>query len=112
MSIIDSGHLVGLKLSKKRRSRRLRENEEKTQIMAQTRVPDVSVLQTVPRYEVNADFVFKWLRDPRFNWLVEDNTAVSFFAVEVVTELPILGFPLIDVSIVDALVIEAAVTGS
>jgi len=78
VSTIDSGHLVGLTMSKKRRLRRLWEDEEKIQIVAQTRVPGVSVLQVARRYDVNANLVFRWLRDPRFNRLVEDHAAVLF----------------------------------
>ena len=82
--------------------------------MAQTRVPGVSVSQMARRYDVSANLVFRWLRDPRFNRLVEDHAAVSFLAVAVavVAEPPILGSPVIDAPIVDALVIEAAATGS
>ena len=76
--------------------------------MAQTRVPGTTVSQVMRRYDVNANLVFRWLRDPRFDRLVEDHTAVSFLAIEVVAEPPILGSPVIDAPIVDALVIEAA----
>ena len=74
MSTIDSGHFVGLTMSKKRRFRRLWEDEEKIQIVAQTRVPGVSVSEVARRYDVNANLVFRWVRDPRFNRLVEDHT--------------------------------------
>lgn len=63
---------MGLTMSKKRRLRRVWEDEEKIQIVAQTRVPDVSVSQVARRYDVNANLIFKWLRDPRFNRLEED----------------------------------------
>ncbi len=35
-------------------------------ICAQTRVPGVSVSQVARRYDVNANLVFTWLRDPRY----------------------------------------------
>jgi hypothetical protein len=35
-------------------------------ICGQTRVPGVSVSQVARRYDVNANLVFAWLRDPRF----------------------------------------------
>ena len=99
-------------MSKKRRLRRLWEDEEKIGIVAQTRVAGVSVSQVARRYDVNANLIIKWLRDPRFNRLVEDHTAVSFLPVEVVAELPILGPSVIDTPVVDAPVIEAGATGS
>ena len=34
--------------------------------MAQTQVLGVSFSQVAQRYDVNANLVFKWLRDPRF----------------------------------------------
>ena len=99
-------------MSKKRRLRRLWEDEEKIGIVAQTRVAGVSVSQVARRYDVNANLIFKWLRDPRFNRLVEDHTAVSFLPVEVVAEPPILGPSVIDTPVVDAPVLEAGATGS
>jgi len=99
-------------MSKKRRLRRLWEDEEKIGIVAQTRVAGVSVSQIARRYDVNANLIFKWLRDPRFNRLVEDHTAVSFLPVEVVAEPPVLGPPVIDAPVVDTPVIEAGATGS
>ena len=53
-------------MAQKRRKRRRWEEEEKRRIVAQTRGPGVSVLQVARRYDVNANLVFKWLRDPRF----------------------------------------------
>ena len=35
-------------------------------ICGQTRVPGISVSQVARRYDVNANLVFAWLRDPRF----------------------------------------------
>ena len=64
-------------MSMKRRKRRLWDDDEKHRIVAQTRVPGMSVSQVARRYDVNANLVFKWLRDPRFTpSAVEDPVAV------------------------------------
>ncbi|WP_386684848.1 transposase [Loktanella sp. R86503] len=49
-----------------RRTKRLWTDEEKRSICLQTTAPDVSVAQVARRYALNANVVFKWLRDPRF----------------------------------------------
>ncbi len=52
--------------------------------------------QVARRYAMNANLIFKWLRDPRFNPpLIEDCTA-SFLPVEVVAEPPIIDPPVIE----------------
>lgn len=112
MSSIDSGHYVGLTMPKKRRLRRLWEDEETIGIVAQTRVPGVSVSQVVRRYDVNANLIFKWLWDPRFNTLPVEDPTTSFLSVEVVAEPPVLGPPVIDASVVDMSVIEVGVSES
>src|SRR5687768_16907083 len=40
--------------------------EEKRSICQQTRAPGVSVAQVARRYALNANLIFKWLRDARF----------------------------------------------
>lgn len=50
-----------------KRVRRFWDDAEKIQIVAQTRVPGVSVAKVARRYDVNANLIFKWLRDPRFS---------------------------------------------
>jgi transposase len=92
---------------KKRRIRRRWEDSEKIRIVAQTRVPGVSVSQVARRYDVNANLVFKWLRDPRFNPPPEDGLNRSFLPVEVVAALPV-----IDPLVIDAPVIESKALGS
>ena len=80
------------------RSRRYRlwTDEEKRSICLQTRAPGVSVAQVARRYAMNANLIFKWLRDPRFNPpLIEDCTA-SFLPVEVVAVPPIIDPPVIE----------------
>ncbi len=65
-------------MSMKRRKRRLWDDDEKHRIVAQTRVPGVSVSQVARRYDVNANLVFKWLRDPRFTATAVEDPAASF----------------------------------
>ena len=50
----------------KRGKRRVWTADEKRMVCAQTRMPGVSVSQVARRYDVNANLVFTWLRDPRF----------------------------------------------
>jgi len=49
-----------------RRTKRLWTDEEKRSICFQTKAPGVSVAQVARRYEMNANLIFKWLRDPNF----------------------------------------------
>lgn len=49
-----------------RRTKRLWTVEEKRSICLQTRAPGVSVAHVARRYALNANVIFKWLRDPRF----------------------------------------------
>lgn len=63
MSTIDSGHYGD---GVARRTKRLWTDEEKRSICLQTAAPGVSVAQVARRYAVNANLIFKWLRDPRF----------------------------------------------
>jgi len=49
-----------------RRTKRLWTEEEKRSICLQTTAPGVSVAQVARRYALNANVIFKWLRDPRF----------------------------------------------
>ena len=48
-----------------RRTKRLWTDEEKRSICVQTTAPDVSVAQVARRYALNANMIFKWLRDAR-----------------------------------------------
>ena len=55
-----------------RRKKRTWSDEEKREICQQTAVfPRVSVAQVARRYAVNANLIFKWLKDPRFAPVVE-----------------------------------------
>jgi transposase len=57
--------------------------EEKRMIVSQSLMPGVSVSQVARRYNVNANLVFKWLRDPRFNIVT---AAPDFLPVAVAEE--------------------------
>jgi transposase len=48
------------------RKYRLWMDEEKRSICVQTRAPGVSVAQVARRYSMNANLIFKWLKDPRY----------------------------------------------
>ncbi len=73
-------------MAQRRRKRRLWDDDEKRRIVAQTRVPGVSVSQVARRYDVNANMVFKWLRDSRFK--PPGDEASRFLPVEIVAEPP------------------------
>jgi transposase len=60
---MDGGH-YGANVA--RRTKRLWTDGEKRSICYQTTAPGVSVAQVARRYAVNANLIFKWLRDPRF----------------------------------------------
>ena len=70
-----------------RRKKRTWSDEVKREICQQTAVAGVSVAQVARRYAVNANLIFKWLKDPRFAQAVEgqdDNTeAGGFLPVEI-----------------------------
>ncbi len=93
-------------MSMKRRKRRFWDDDEKDRIVAQTRVPGVSVSQVARRYDVNANLVFKWLRDPRFTPTAVEDPAASFLPVEVVAApAP----PAIDPPVIEPKVSEAKI---
>lgn len=71
-------------MAQRRRVRRFWHDDEKRRIVAQTRVPGVSVSQVARRYDVNANLVFKWLRDSRYHLPEVDGG--RFLPVEVVPE--------------------------
>ena len=49
-----------------RRKRRKWSDDERCMICAQTVVPGVSVAQVARRYDLNANKIFNWLKDPKF----------------------------------------------
>ena len=69
-----------------RRTRRFWSEDEKRRIVAQTYAPGVSVSQVGRRYDINANLIFKWRRDPRYRPTEDGEGALSFLPVEVVAE--------------------------
>ena len=71
-----------------RRTKRLWSDEEKRSICFQTTAPDVSVAQVARRYAMNANLIFKWLRDPRFapEPVLASTDAPFFLPVEIVEQ--------------------------
>lgn len=69
-----------------RRTKRLWTVEEKRSICLQTTAPGVSVALVARRYALNANVIFKWLRDPRFapDLDAARTTAPCFLPVEIV----------------------------
>jgi len=78
------------------RKRRVWDDDEKVRIVAQTRVPGVSVSQVARRYDANANLVFTWRRDPRFNLPPVEGSAATFLPVEVVAAPPAIDPPVIE----------------
>lgn len=68
----------------KRRRRRNWSDDEKRMICAQARMPGVSVSQVARRYDVNANQVFNWMKDERYEVSPDDVAAPCFLPVAVV----------------------------
>lgn len=73
-------------MRKKYRKRRNWSDDEKLMICAQTRVPGVSVSQVARRYDVNANQVFNWLKEPRFAEAEPPKTEPHFLPVEIIED--------------------------
>jgi transposase len=71
---------------KKYRKRRTWSDDEKAMICTQTRVPGVSVSQVARRYDINANQVFNWLKEPRFADAAPPEAEEYFLPVEIVEE--------------------------
>ena len=69
----------------RKRVRRFWSDDEKRMICMQTCAPGVSVSQVLRRYSVNANLIFKWLRDPRFSSADSGNVVSDFLPVEIET---------------------------
>ncbi len=54
-------------VGKKGQKKRFWADEEKRSICEQALAPGVSVAQVARRYSMNANLIFKWLKDPRFS---------------------------------------------
>lgn len=57
---------------KKCQKKRFWADDEKRAICAQASAPGVSVAQVARRYAMNANLIFKWLKDPRFSPAVSE----------------------------------------
>ena len=59
-------------MAKERRKHRKWSGEQKRQIVSEVGVDGASVSVVARCYDVNANLVFKWLRDPRYNPALQD----------------------------------------
>jgi len=67
-----------------RRKKRFWSDDEKRSICLQAAVPGISVAQVARRYAMNANLIFKWLKDPRFApEVVEAEAEPAFLPVEI-----------------------------
>jgi len=73
-------------------------DEEKRSICLQTRAPEVSVAQVARRYAMNANLVFKWLKDPRYAPRDTPCDRPAFLPVEISTQASVDLVPVIDVA--------------
>jgi len=71
------------------RKRRFWSDAEKRSICFQALAPGVSVAQVALRYSMNANLIFKWLRDERYAPGVEGDPGSSFLPVEVSSDLTV-----------------------
>ena len=69
-------------LLRRRRYRRW-SGEEKHSICRETQAPGVSVAQVARRHALNANLIFKWLKDPRFASVTAAEEKPVFLPVEV-----------------------------
>ena len=65
------------------RQRRFWSTEEKRSICLQASASGISVAQVALRYSMNANLIFKWLRDPRFAPGDVAGSEPSFLPVEI-----------------------------
>jgi transposase len=73
-------------MARRRRHRRKWSDEEKQAIIAQTQVPGASVSLVARRYDMNANQLFNWMKDPRFAPADSggENGAPLFLPVEII----------------------------
>ena len=67
MSTIEVDIMRHSMAGKKGQKKRFWADEEKRSICEQALAPGVSVAQVARRYSMNANLIFKWLKDPRFS---------------------------------------------
>ena len=72
-------------------------DEEKRSICVQARAPEVSVAQVSRRYALNANLIFKWLKDPRYAPGDTTSDTQAFLPVEISTKASVDLVPVIDV---------------
>lgn len=77
----------------KKRTRRVWSDDEKLLICEQTRAPGISVAQVARRYGLNANLLFKWLRDPKFAEDVAADEADAVFLPIEIDAAPIVDQP-------------------
>ncbi len=70
----------------KKRIRRSWSAEEKRSICSQTLAPGVSVALVARRYALNANLIFKWLNEPRFQFDELETEESRFLPVEISPE--------------------------
>ena len=70
----------------KKRVRRSWSAEKKRSICSQTTAPSVSLAQIARRYAMNANLIFKWLKDPRFQSDDQETEESAFLPVEISPE--------------------------
>jgi transposase len=61
-------------------------DDEKRSICFQTRASGISVAQVARRYAMNANLIFKWLKDPRFQPDEQGTEETAFLPVEISPE--------------------------
>ena len=61
-------------------------DDEKHSICFQTRASGISVAQVARRYAMNANLIFKWLKDPRFQSDKLETEESTFLPVEISLE--------------------------
>lgn len=70
----------------RKRVRRFWSDNEKQMICSQTRAPGVSVAQVARRYSLNANLLFRWLKEPQFQQDTQNIDTVTFLPVEITAE--------------------------
>jgi transposase len=74
----------------KKRIRRTWSDDEKRMICRQARLPGVSTAQVARRYAMNANLIFKWLREPAWQPDIPEDgpedCSTAFLPIEISTE--------------------------
>ena len=86
----------------KRGKRRTWSDDEKRSICQQTVAPGVSVAQVARRYAMNANMIFKWLKDPRFAPDLVDVAAQPIFLPVEISASGVVPEPCVQTGVVAA----------